>query len=53
MNHGRLIARYGGTTMIRVNSRNSNSGNPMELGAFITWKEINIGDREVNLGDLY
>lgn len=53
MNQGRLIARYGGTTMIRVNARNNNSSNPMELGAFITWKEINIGDREVNLGDLY
>lgn len=53
MNNGRLIARYGGITQIRVNSRNSNSGNPMELGAFVTWKAISIGDREVDLGDLY
>lgn len=53
MNAGRLIARYGGITMIRVNGRNNNSGNPMELGAFITWKEIGIHDREVDLGDLY
>lgn len=53
MYQGRLIGRYGGTTMIRVNARNNNSGNPMELGAFITWKELNINDREVNLADLY
>ncbi len=53
MNQGRLIGRYGGTTMIRVNSRNTNSGNPMELGAFITWKEMSIADREVRLSDLY
>ena len=53
INDGRLISRYGGITMIRVNSRNRTSGNPMELGAFITWKEVGINDREVNLGDLY
>jgi hypothetical protein len=53
MNEGRLIARYGGVTRIRVSARNSRSGNPMELGAFITWKEIGISTRDVDLGDLY
>ncbi|MDF1808287.1 MAG: hypothetical protein P1U42_01175 [Phycisphaerales bacterium] len=50
---GRLISRYGGITRIRVNSRNQGSGNPMELGAFITWNDIGILDREVNLAELY
>jgi type II secretory pathway component PulK len=52
MNSGRLVSRYGGITRIRVNARN-NSGNPMELGAFVTWKDIGIDDREVDLADLY
>lgn len=53
MNRGRLVSRYGGITRIRINARNSNSGNPMELGAFVTWKDIGIEDREVDLADLY
>jgi hypothetical protein len=52
MNRGRLISRYGGITRIRVNARN-NGGNPMELGAFITWKDIGIKSRDVDLGELY
>ena len=52
-NQGRLISRYGGITRIRVNARNQGSGNPMELGAFITWKDIGIDDRQVNLAELY
>lgn len=52
MNRGRLISRYGGITRIRVNARN-NGGNPIELGAFITWKNIGIQSRDVDLGELY
>lgn len=53
LRQGHLISRYGGITRIRVNSRNNTSGNPMELGAFITWKDIGIQDQEVNLAELY
>jgi len=52
MNNGRLISRYGGITRIRINTRN-NAGNPMELGAFVTWKDIGITTREVDLAELY
>jgi len=52
MHSGRLISRYGGITRIRVNARNS-AGNPMEIGAFITWKDIGIESREVDLAALY
>jgi len=53
INRGRLISRYGGITRIRVGNRNSSSGNPMELGAFITWKEMGNNTSEVDLSTLY
>ncbi|MFG0247197.1 MAG: hypothetical protein ACF8MF_14225 [Phycisphaerales bacterium JB052] len=48
---GHVIARYGGVTQIRVSSTNQ-SGNPMELGAFITWRELELGD-SFDLSQLY
>lgn len=53
LSQGRLIARYGGITQIRVNTRSSNTGNPMELGAFVTWKDIGIEQNDVDLSSLY
>ena len=44
---GHVISRYGGITRIRVNNRNT-SGNPMELGAFITWRELKLNGREID-----
>lgn len=49
---GRLISRYGGVTRIRVNNRNA-AGNPMELGAFITWRELDIGSGDIDIAQLY
>lgn len=48
---GQIIARYGGVTRIRV-SGNNRSGNPMELGAFITWRELKLG-QDFDLAQLY
>ena len=53
MSKGRLISRYGGITRIRISTRNRTSGNPLEIGAFISWKDIGIDGRDVNLADLY
>lgn len=52
MNQGRLISRYGGITRIRINNRSSQS-NASELGAFTTWKEIDINTKDVDLAQLY
>ncbi len=49
---GRLISRYGGITRIRTNNRSSSS-NEVELGAFITWKEIQGDSQELDLSELY
>ncbi len=49
---GHVISRYGGITRIRVNSRNS-AGNPMELGAFITWRELEQDERGIDLSRLF
>ncbi len=51
LRQGQSIARYGGVTRIRVNSGNR-AGNPMELGAFITWKELELGE-DFDLSQLY
>lgn len=51
MRQGQIIARYGGVTRIRV-SGNNRSGNPMELGAFITWRELKLG-QDFDLSELY
>ncbi len=51
MNQGRIVARYGGITRIRVTG-NNRSGNPMELGAFITWRELEQG-QDFDLSQLY
>lgn len=51
MNRGRTVARYGGVTRIRVGGT-GRSGNPMQLGAFITWRELESGDA-FDLSELY
>ena len=51
LRQGQIIARYGGVTQIRLSS-NNRSGNPMELGAFITWRELELGDT-FDLAQLY
>lgn len=51
MRQGQLIARYGGVTNIRSSS-SSRSGNPTELGAFITWRELEL-DQQYDLSQLY
>lgn len=51
MRQGQLIARYGGVTNIRSSSTNR-SGNPTELGAFITWRELEL-DQQYDLSQLY
>lgn len=51
MNRGQVVARYGGITQIRLSS-NNRSGNPMELGAFITWRKLELGNT-VDLSELY
>ena len=51
LNQGQTIARYGGVTQIRLSSSNR-SGNPMQLGAFITWRELELGD-SFDLSQLY
>ncbi|MAO20706.1 MAG: hypothetical protein CMJ35_14855 [Phycisphaerae bacterium] len=51
LQQGHVIARYGGVTQIRVSSTNQ-SGNPMELGAFITWRELELGD-SFDISQLY
>lgn len=52
LSRGRVISQYGGITRIRVNSRNS-SGNPMELGAFVTWRELETLGGQIDLSQLY
>lgn len=51
MRSGELVARYGGITQIRLSS-NNRSGNPMELGAFITWRKLEPANT-VDLSELY
>ena len=51
LRQGQTIARYGGVTQIRLSSSNR-SGNPMELGAFITWKELEADDL-IDISQLY
>lgn len=51
MRQGQTIARYGGVTSIRINS-SSRTGNPQELGAFITWRELELG-QDYDLSQLY
>ncbi len=50
---GRLTSRYGGITRIRLNSGRRNNSNLMELGAFITWKDLGIERSDPDLTDLY
>jgi hypothetical protein len=50
---GRLVSRYGGITRIRLNSGRRNSSNLMELGAFITWKDLGVERSDPDLADLY
>lgn len=48
---GQLIKRYGGVTNLR-SSNSSRSGNPTEIGAFITWRELDL-DGQYDLSELY
>lgn len=48
---GQLIARYGGVTSIRSSST-SRSGNPTDLGAFTTWRKLEL-DQQYDLSQLY
>ncbi|CAN0592560.1 unnamed protein product [Laminaria digitata] len=50
MREGQTIARYGGVTQIRVN--NANNSNLLELGAFITWRELQLGEN-FDIAELY
>jgi len=50
---GRLMSTYGGVTRIRTSNR-SRGGNPMELGAFITWRELEMdASQRVDFSQLY
>jgi hypothetical protein len=51
MLRGQLIKRYGGVTNLRSSSSNR-SGNPNEIGAFITWRELDL-DEQYDLSELY
>lgn len=50
---GRLVSRYGGITRIRLNSGRRNNSNLMELGAFLTWKDIGVEASDPDIADLY
>ncbi len=50
---GRLVSRYGGITRIRLSSGRRQGSNLMELGAFLTWKDIGIERSEPDLADLF
>ena len=49
----RLISRYGGITRIRLNTGRRQGSNLMELGAFLTWKDIGVERSEPDLADLF
>lgn len=53
LSNGRLLARYGGVTLIRSNSGRRSSGNTMEIGAFYTWKDLGIDSQSIDSADLY
>lgn len=50
---GRLVSRYGGITRIRLNSGRRNNSNLMELGAFLTWKDLGVQASDPDIADLY
>jgi hypothetical protein len=50
---GRLLARYGGVTLIRSSSSRRSAGNAMEIGAFYTWKDLGIDSQRIDPSDLY
>lgn len=49
---GRLVSRYGGLARLRVGTARQSSGNPTELGSFLTWRELSIDSDDINLEDL-
>ncbi|MFK7882899.1 MAG: hypothetical protein AB8F26_01795 [Phycisphaerales bacterium] len=49
---GRLISRYGGLARLRLGSTRGGSSNPMELGSFLTWRELDIANEDFSLSDL-
>ncbi len=53
MSLGRLLARYGGVTLIRSSSSRRSTGNAMEIGAFYTWKDLGIDSQRIDPADLY
>jgi hypothetical protein len=50
---GRLLARYGGVTLIRSSTSRRSAGNAMEIGAFYTWKDLGIDSQRIDPADLY
>jgi len=50
---GRLVSRYGGITRIRLNSGRRNNSNLMELGAFLSWKDLGVQASDPDIADLY
>ncbi|MFK7759201.1 MAG: hypothetical protein AB8C13_04555 [Phycisphaerales bacterium] len=53
LSKGRLLARYGGVTMIRSNTGRRTSSNAMNIGAFYTWKDLGIDSQNIDPADLY
>lgn len=53
LSRGRLLARYGGVTLIRSSSRRTASSNPLQIGSFLTWKDLGIESGRVRVADLY
>lgn len=53
LSRGRLLARYGGITLIRSNTGRSRNGNAQEIGAFYTWKDLGIDSQSIDSADLY
>jgi hypothetical protein len=53
LSNGRLLARYGGLTLIRSNTGRRSTSNAMEIGAFYTWKDLGINSQSIDPADLY
>lgn len=54
VDRGRTLSRYGGLARLRIGStgRRGASGNPTELGSFLTWKDLGTDSNEFSLEDL-
>lgn len=54
LDRGKLLSRYGGLARLRLGSagRRGNTGNPAELGTFLTWKDLGPDSDGFDLADL-